>query len=121
MHTLPASPTATQPAAATSAWSAVAWIFFGLAALATVAIGVWWAALRPAAADPHVGPAAEVLTLLGMGAGWWLALACAALGTLCGLIGVVSPPRRTGPAWAAVALNGAVLVLSLVLLLILSP
>src|SRR5690349_4352548 len=65
MRTLSASPAATSPAAATSTWSYLSWALFVLAALAAVGIGVWWVALRPAANDPYVGPAAGVFTLLG--------------------------------------------------------
>jgi hypothetical protein len=121
MRTLSASPAATSPAAATSTWSYLSWALFVLAALATVGIGVWWVALRPAANDPYVGPAAGVFTLLGMGAAWWLALACSVLGALCGLVGVVRPAGRTKAAWGALALNAAVIAVSLVLLMALSP
>lgn len=121
MRALLASAPATGPAVATSAWSIISWVFFGLAALAAVGIGVWWAALRPAAADPHVGPVADVFTLLGMGTAWGLALVFASLGTLSGLIGIVSPAGRTGTAWAAIALNGALLAVGLGVLHILSP
>jgi hypothetical protein len=71
--------------------------------------------------DPHLGPVAEVFTFLGIGGAWCVALACAALGALCGLIGVVIPSRRTTAAWAALALNGAVVAISVVLLMALSP
>jgi hypothetical protein len=121
MRTLSASSAVTGPAATTSAWSYVSWALFGLAGLAAAGIGVWWVVLRPAANDPHVGPAAEVFTLLGMGAAWWLAIACAALGALCGLIGVMSPVGRTNSAWGALALNAAVVAVSLALLMALSP
>lgn len=121
MPTFPTSPATTGPVATTSAWSLVSWGVFGLAALATVAIGGWWAALRPAASDPHAGPAADVFSLLGMGVAWWLALASAGLGTVCGLIGVVIHSRRTGAAWATLDLNGAVVVISLILVRVLSP
>jgi hypothetical protein len=95
VRTILESPPTTGPTSTTSAWSFLSWAFFGLAGLATVGIGVWWIALRPAAADPHVGPAADVFALLGMGIAWWVAMAFAALGFLCGLIGIASPARRT--------------------------
>jgi hypothetical protein len=116
-----ASSAAANPAATTSAWSYTSWALFALAGLAAAGIGVWWAALRPAVNDPHVGPVAEVFTLLGMGAAWWLAVACAVLGATCGLIGVASPAGRTTSAWGAVALNAAVVAVSLALLMALSP
>jgi hypothetical protein len=62
-----------------------------------------------------------VLSLAGIRAAWCAALACSAIGTLCGLVGVVNPSGRTAGAWAAVALNAAVVAVSLVLLLALSP
>jgi hypothetical protein len=111
----------TSPSATTSAWSYASWAFFVIAALAAVGIGVWWVALRPATNDPYVGPVAEVLTLLGMGAAWWLAMACAALGALCGLVGVARPGGRTNAAWGALALNVALIAISLVLLHALAP
>jgi hypothetical protein len=104
-----------------SPWSIASWAFFGLTALAVVGAGAWWAALRPVAEDPRAGPVAGVFVPVGVGAAWLLALACASVGTLCGLIGVASPAGRSGPAWGAVALNGAFVAVSLVLLLILSP
>jgi hypothetical protein len=121
MRTLSTSPAATSPAAATSTWSYLSSGLFVLAALAAAGIGVWWVALRPAVNDPHVGPAAGVFALLGMGAAWWLALACAVLGALCGLVGVARPAGRTQAAWGALALNAAVTAVSLVLLMALSP
>jgi hypothetical protein len=121
MFTRSASPAATHPPAATSARSYISWALFVLAALAAVGMGVWWAALRPAANDPHVGPAADVLTLLGVGAAWWLALVGAVLGALFGLVGVLRPAGRTNSAWGAVALNAAVIAVSLLLLMALSP
>ncbi len=121
MRTLSAASPATSPSATTSAWSYISWAFFALAALAAAGIGGWWVALRPAANDPQVGAAAGLFTLLGAGAGWCVALACAAVGSVCGLIGVASPAGRTNAAWGAVALNATVLAVSLVLLLALSP
>jgi hypothetical protein len=109
------------PSTATSVWSFVSWAFVALTAVATVAMGVWPLVLRSAAADPLAAPGAGVFAVVGMGAAWWVALACASLGTLCGLIGLISPDARTGPAWAALALNAAFVAGSFALLLILSP
>ena len=121
MRTPSASSEATSPSAATSAWSYISWALFVLAILAAVGIGAWWVALRPATQDPYVGPVAEVFTLLGMGAAWRLAMACAALGALCGLVGVARPGGRTNAAWGALALNAAVIAISLVVLHALLP
>jgi hypothetical protein len=100
----------------TSVWSLVSWAFFGLTTLATVGIGAWWLLLRPAEADPHVGPAAGIFTLLGMGAAWWLALICASLGAIFGLVGLASPATRTGTGWAAFLLNALFVAVSVALL-----
>jgi hypothetical protein len=121
MRTPWASSEATSPSAATSAWSYISWALFGLAVLAAEGIGAWWLALRPATQEPYLGPVAEVFTLLGVGAAWWLAMACAALGALCGLVGVARPGGRTKAAWGALALNAAVIAISLVILHALSP
>jgi hypothetical protein len=111
----PSSSAGTATAPATSVWSFVSWAFFGLTLLVGLGAAVWWAALRPAAEDPRAGPAVGVFTVVGLGGAWMLALACAAL--LCGAIGLAGPGSRTGPAWAAFLLNGAVAAVSLALLL----
>jgi hypothetical protein len=121
MRTRLASSEATRPSAITSAWSYISWALFVLTALAGVGGGAWWVALRPAANDPHVGPVADVFTLLGTGVAWWLAMACSLLGALCGLVGVASPSGRTNAAWGALALNSTVIAVSLLLLIALSP
>jgi hypothetical protein len=109
------------PRTATSVWSLASWALFALTVLATAAAGAWPLVLRPAAADPLAAPGAEVFAFLGVGAAWCAALACASLGALCGLIGLVRPDARTGPAWTALALNAAFVLGSFALLLILTP
>jgi hypothetical protein len=116
MRTLAVSSPGARSSATTSAWSFMSWAFLVLAALTALGMGVWWLALRPAVSEPDIGPAADMFRLLGVGAAWWLALACAVLGALCGLIGVASPATRTKSAWGAVAFNATVIAVSLVLL-----
>jgi hypothetical protein len=107
--------------ATTSAWSWASWGCFGLAVLAASGIVLYGLIFLAAAGDPRGGPLVAVPMLVGMGAAWWAALVCALVGSVCGLLGVVLPARRTPSAWAALALNGSVVAISAVLLLILSP
>jgi hypothetical protein len=106
---------------ATSAWSYASWAFFGLTLLACVMLAASWSAFRASAEDSRAGPILGVGMLLGMGAAWTAALCCAGVGLLFGLLGVLAPAGRTGAAWAALAFNGAFVLLSAVLLLALSP
>ena len=115
-------PAATVPTLlSSSAWSAASWAFLGLTVLATAAIGGYAVLYRSSAGDPLGGPMTGVISLAGMGAAWCVALASSVIGALCGLVGVLKPSWRTAGAWAAVALNAAVVVVSVALLLALSP
>jgi hypothetical protein len=112
---------ATTSRLSSSAWSAASWVFFGLTVLATAAIGVYALLYRSTAGDQQAGPLMGVILLTGMGAAWCVALACSGVGVLCGLVGVLNPSARTAATWSAVALNGAVVIASVALLLALSP
>jgi hypothetical protein len=115
-------PVATTPTSlSSSAWSAASWAFFGLTVLATAGIGGYALLYRASAGDPPGGPMMGVVSLAGMGAAWSVALACLGDRDLCGLVGVLKPSWRTAGTWAAVALNAAVVVVSVVLLQALSP
>ena len=118
MHTQTRSAEALTPL---SGWTVAAWVFFGLALIEGIVVGGWWLAMRPALADPHAGSAAELFALLGTGIAWMISLVLASLGTLCGLIGVARAAHASRSAWTALILNGAMLALSLVVLLTLSP
>lgn len=107
--------------ARSSLWTAASWAFFCLTVLAAAGVGGYALLYRSSAGDPQGGPMMGVVSVVGMGAAWCVALACSAVGTLCGLIGVLNPSGHTSGAWVAVALNAAVLLTSGALLLFLSP
>jgi hypothetical protein len=121
MRTLSPSPSATGPATNTSTWSFLSWAFFAASAVAALGISLYGLLYLSTTGDKQAGPFLGVAAVVGMGAAWEVALICAALGTLSGLIGVASPTNRTRTAWTAVVLNGLIVAVSLALLLILSP
>jgi hypothetical protein len=107
------------PARATSAWSALSWLFFGLALLSALAFGACWLAFRSAAGDPAGGSPVGIPMLVGAGAAWGAACACSLIGSALGLLGVRRPAHRTRLAWAALALNGAAALVTTALIFIL--
>jgi hypothetical protein len=106
-------------AQATSAWSVVSWLFFGLVVLASVAFGTYLLVFRSASDDAQAGPILGIPMLVGMGAAWGVAWACALTGAVFGLIGVRRPAHRTRMGLGALALNGAAALVTTVLILVL--
>jgi hypothetical protein len=106
-------------AQATSAWSVVSWLFFGLVVLASLAFGTYLLVFRSASDDSQAGPIVGIPMLLGMGAAWGVACACASAGAVFGLIGVLRPGHRTRMGLAALALNGAAALVTTVLMFVL--
>jgi hypothetical protein len=99
-----------------SAWSIASWIFFAVAVGAALATGAGFLGSGSISEEGY-GPVFKLFLILGAGFAWLATLALAGVGGLCGLIGLLNPSTRTRSAWAATALNAALVAVSFVLMM----